>query len=98
LRVPFKGQLSYGSRAIAQRDRVALLSQEGKVLEAAKSSDRAAKYQLIKRLEGKDEKYKSISKAKQAEYLEAKLEELADIRFKEYKSSKLTRLFITYSH
>jgi hypothetical protein len=39
-----------------------------------------------------------MSKAEQTEYLEDRLEELADKRFKEYKSSKLTRLFFTYSH
>jgi hypothetical protein len=54
--VPFKGKLSDSARAIKQRTQAALRNKEAIAVERAKDSDRAARYQLKKRLK-KDPEY-----------------------------------------
>lgn len=95
LRVPYKGPLSNSDRAIAQRTRAATRSEEEDALHQAKAGDRSAKYQAKKRLE-KDEKYCSATSAKQTVLLSEAEEALAEARFRDMKSGKLSQHFITY--
>lgn len=60
LSVPFRGNLSDSARAAAQRERAAMRDAEESDLAKAKAGDRAAKYQLKKRLRGQD-KYRLAS-------------------------------------
>jgi hypothetical protein len=93
--MPFKGKLSNTARAVKQRTQAALRDSEHKALEIAKDSDRAAKYQLKKKLL-KDPKYVKASATEQEKCLTKEEEKLAKRRFKDKKSSKLSQYFITY--
>jgi len=94
LRVPHKGSLSNSTRAIAHRDRSALLNAEGKALEAARAADRAARYNLKKRLK-KTEAYNKAKENMQEEILRSEQEKLDENRYRAMKSGKLSQLFIT---
>jgi hypothetical protein len=93
--MPFKGKLSNTARAVEQRTRAALRDSEHKALEMAKDSDRAAKYQLKKKLL-KDPEYVKASATEQEKCLTKEEEKLAERRFKDKKSGKLSQYFITY--
>jgi hypothetical protein len=93
--VPFKGKLSDSARAIEQRTRAALRDEEATAVERAKDSDRAARYQLKKRLE-KDPEYVKASLMQREKRLAKEEEKLADRRFQDNKSGKLSQFFITY--
>lgn len=91
LSVPFRGNLSDSARAAAQRERAAMRDAEESDLAKAKAGDRAAKYQLRKRL-GEDAEYKQASQGKK-DAIFAKLEEdLDEKRFRARKSGKLSQL------
>ncbi|KAG9187930.1 hypothetical protein G6011_01853 [Alternaria panax] len=87
LKVPFKGALSSSSRAVAQRDRAALLDAETKALESASGADRAARYQLKKKIKSSD-KYKNKTVARQQELLKTQQEELDEKRYRTCKSAE----------
>ncbi|EMD63972.1 hypothetical protein COCSADRAFT_141976 [Bipolaris sorokiniana ND90Pr] len=87
LTVPFKGQLSSSSRAIAQRDRAALRTQEEKALEKAKDSDRSAKHHLHKKVKASKD-YNELPEIAKAQFLVDKEERLLEQRFSEKRSAE----------
>lgn len=87
-KVPYKGKLSMSSRAIAQRDRAASATKEEKALENAGAADRAAKYNLKKKLSD-DKAYQSASKAEQEAVFKYKWEEITAKRFASQQSGRL---------
>jgi hypothetical protein len=88
MRVPFKGTLSTSSRAQAQRERNQEMDETDLALKKCKDGDRQAKSKLIKSL-----KSKGLDSDQPA--VEREMELLAEKRFREKSSGKLSQLFIT---
>ena len=83
--VPYKGELSSSSRAVAQRDRATMLDEEGQALKKSGDADRAAKSVLLNKIK-KSEKYLALSKEGKEQMEAAELEELQEKRFRQQKS------------
>ncbi|KAI0573131.1 hypothetical protein TUN199_10205 [Pyrenophora tritici-repentis] len=85
LKVPYKGVLSDSARAVAQRDKAKLQDEEQEALKAAGGSDRAARYQLRKKLNA-SKKFQDMSPAAQETALQTAQEELDEKRYRTCKS------------
>jgi hypothetical protein len=72
-----------------------LRSEEEKVIASADSADRAAKYQLRKKM-AQLNTYKSATKAQQDLQFAAEWEKIAAKRFDSRQSGRLSHCFITY--
>ena len=80
--------MSATPRAVAQRNRKATQGDEDRTLTLASDSDRSAKSSLMKKL-------RANGRAHDKNYVARAVEEMEEKRFREYKSGRLSRLFIT---
>lgn len=91
----YKGELSTSTRAVQQRDRAALRSEEEQAIEKARASDRQARSQFKKKLQ-KNPEYITLAEKDKDTMLKYRWEAEAEKRFNNQKSGQYYHRFLSH--